>query len=240
MSSSQNELPCAEPLGDATPVLGATGGRGPRGDRCAAGGSVNTTLLNRARGGDEPALAELLERYRNYLMLLATVQITDRLRTRTSPSDIVQETMLRAHQNFGRFRGDTQPQFVAWLRKILVNNLMHSVEHHVLAAKRDVRREVSIEQIGAALDQSTVQFANVLADQVEGPSSAAQRHEDAVILSDRLASLPAHYRQVLVMRHLHGLSFDDIAPLLDRTPGATRMLWLRAIDKLRELYRSET
>src|SRR4029453_5139982 len=60
-------------------------------------------LLSGAREGDGGSIGELLQYYRNYLMLLATTQIERRLRPRVSPSDIVQETMLRAHRHFGQF-----------------------------------------------------------------------------------------------------------------------------------------
>src|SRR3954464_4052816 len=110
-------------------------------------------LIDRARRGSKSSLGSLLEQYRNYLAVLAATQIERRLRPRVSPSDVVQETMLRAHKNFGQFRGTTEPELLAWLRQILVNNLARFVEQHVLAARRDVRREVSIERLGVALEQ---------------------------------------------------------------------------------------
>src|SRR4029079_18700739 len=96
------------------------------------------------------------------LVVLAGTQIEKRLQPRVSPSDVVQETMLRAHKNFAQFRGASEGELLAWLRQILVNNLAKFVEQHVLAARRDVRREVSIERLGAALEQSTVQLAALL------------------------------------------------------------------------------
>src|SRR5215470_14764130 len=116
-------------------------------------------LINRAKRGSKSSLGSLLEQYRNYLVVLAATQIEKRLQPRVSPSDVVQETMLRAHKNFAQFRGTTEPELLAWLRQILVNNLARFVEQHVLAARRDVRREVSIERLGVALEQSTIQLA---------------------------------------------------------------------------------
>ena len=63
-------------------------------------------------------------------------------------------------------------------------------------------------------------------------------HEHAALLADQLAMLPEHYREVLVLRHLENLSFDEIGVHMERTPGATRMLWLRAIDELRKLLKA--
>ena len=197
------------------------------------------SLISSARHGDRSSIGRLLQQYRNYLTVLAATQIEHRLQPRVSPSDVVQETMLRATQNFGQFRGTTEPELLAWLRQILVNNLAKFVEQHMLAARRDVRREVSIERLGNRLEQSTVQLAALLPTDSKSPSMAVQQREEAVLLADRLAELPADYREVLVLRNLQGLPFEEISQRINRSVGATRMLWLRAIDKLRSVYQQE-
>ena len=95
----------------------------------ARGASLERELLAEARGGNRQRIGELLTQYRNYLMLLATVQIESRLQPRVSPSDIVQETMLKAHRHFAQFRRQTERELLAWLRQILVANLARFVEH---------------------------------------------------------------------------------------------------------------
>jgi RNA polymerase sigma-70 factor (ECF subfamily) len=147
--------------------------------------------------------------------------------------------MVRAHKNFAQFRGTTEPELLAWLRQILVNNLARFVEQHVLAARRDVRREVSIERLGVALEQSTIQLAALVPEKGKSPSMCVQQREEAVVLADRLAQLPNDYREVLVLRNLQGLPFEEVATHIGRSVGATRMLWLRAIEKLRTYYRHE-
>ena len=196
-------------------------------------------LLDRAQLGSQSSLGTLLQQYRNYLVVLASMQIEKRLQPRVSPSDVVQETMLRAHKNFCQFRGTTEQELLAWLRQILVNNLAKFVEQHMLAARRDVRREVSMERIGAALEHSTIQLAALVPAATKSPSMAVQQREEAVVLADRLAQLPEDYREVLVLRNLQGLPFDEVAQRIDRSVGATRMLWLRAIEKLRSVYRKD-
>ena len=81
------------------------------------------TLLVRARAGDAAALGQLLERYRNYLLALARVQIGRRLQRKVEEGDLVQETFLEAHRAFGRFRGTTEAEFAYWLRQILAARL---------------------------------------------------------------------------------------------------------------------
>src|SRR3954469_25664669 len=202
-------------------------------------GSSANALIDRARRGSKSSLGSLLEQYRNYLVVLAATQIEKRLQPRVSPSDVVQETMLRAHKNFAQFRGTTEPELLAWLRQILVNNLAKFVEQHLLAARRDVRREISMERIGTALEHSTIQLAALVPAATKSPSMAVQQREEAVVLADRLAQLSDDYREVLVLRNLQGLAFEEVAQRIDRSVGATRMLWLRAIEKLRMLYRDD-
>lgn len=180
------------------------------------------------------SLGQLLELYRNYLMLLAATQIDTRLQVRCSPSDIVQETFLEAHRDFPQFQGRSGAEFLAWLRRILVNNLLRAIEQHVVAERRCVRREISLQEMGAALERSTVRLEAVLADQERSPSSHLQEQESATLLADAVALLPPDYRDVLVLRHLKGQSFKEVAQQMDRTVGAVRMLWLRAVSLLRQ------
>ncbi len=94
-------------------------------------------LLSAARGGEREALGVLLEVYRNYLRLLARAQIDLHLQAKMNPSDIVQETFLEAFRDFGQFCGQTEAEFVAWLRQILANNLGPSGQHRLFASCRD-------------------------------------------------------------------------------------------------------
>jgi RNA polymerase sigma-70 factor (ECF subfamily) len=191
-------------------------------------------LLTRARNGVPECLGQLLLYYENYLKLLAITQIDEKLQARCSPSDVVQETYCEAHRDFNKFRGSSGVEFLAWLRMILVNNMAREVEKHVLAAKRDVRREVSLNAMKNAMERSAMRLESVLVDQGSSPSSGIHRQERTVALANHMAELPADYRKVLLCRHCEGLSFKDIAQRLDRSEGAVRMLWLRAIEQIRK------
>jgi RNA polymerase sigma-70 factor (ECF subfamily) len=193
-------------------------------------------LLSRAKQGQTESLGQLLQLYRNYLTILAATQLDRRLRQRMNPSDLVQETMLAAHCGFSKFRGSTEPEFLAWLRQILINCLHHAVDTHVRAKMRDVRREISVEQASEALDRSVANFAQVLADRGPSPSAPMQQRERAVAFADQLAKLSPPYRDVIVLRNLQGLSFEEVADRMNRKPGTVRMLWLRAIEKLKRVY----
>lgn len=191
-------------------------------------------LLGQAQAGSTESLGHLLQLYTNYLKLLVLAQLEKNLRVRVSPSDVVQETFFEAHRDFPQFRGHSSGEFLAWLRKILVNNLSRVVEQHILTEKRDVRREVSMERLASALEQSTARLEAVLPDPGSSPSAGAHRREVEIVLADQLADLPTDYRDVLVLRHIEAMPFEEIGRRMERSSGAVRMLWLRAVKLLRE------
>ncbi len=193
-------------------------------------------LIGAARRGEREQLGLLLQFYFNYLTVLASTQLDLRLRRRVNPSDLVQETLLAAHRDFAAFRGATPQEFVGWLRQILINVLHGTIAKHVKAGKRDVRREVSIDQIGVGLDKSAANLAALLPAAVSSPSGHLHAEERATDLADHLAMLRADYREVIVLRNLQGLAFEEIAIRMERSTGAVRMLWLRAIDRFKETY----
>jgi RNA polymerase sigma-70 factor (ECF subfamily) len=198
-----------------------------------------TQLLAQARQANGEGLGALLELYRDYLGVLARARLGARLRGVVNPSDLVQQTFLEACRDFGQFEGTTGAEWRAWLRRILAHNLAALVERHVQARKRDVRRQVSLEQMFAAPGDSAAGPGAALAGPVSSPSAQARRHEAAAVLADRLARLPAAHRDVLRLRNLEGLSFEEVARRMGRTPGAVRVLWLRALDRLRRLLKEE-
>jgi RNA polymerase sigma-70 factor (ECF subfamily) len=196
-------------------------------------------LLAEARDGRAGALGDLLELYRNYLTLLARTQIDMHLQGRASASDVVQETFLDACRDFARFRGSNEAELLAWLRQVLVCNLGRLVQQQVLAQKRSVRREVSLERRLADLDESSARIEAALVGRQSSPSASAQRRERIALLADQLARLPDDYREVIVLRNLEGLAFDEVARRMGRSAGAVRILWVRAVDRLRQQLEGE-
>ena len=192
-------------------------------------------LISAAREGDGEHLGELLQKYANYLRLMALTHMDARLRSRVSPSDVVQETNCDAHRDFPKFRGQSEAEFVCWLRTILVHNLARLIERHVLTEKRDVRREVSLHQIRQSMQRSTIRLHNLLAARDETPSSQAVQRERAVVLADQLAKLIPDYRDVIIFRNLEALPFAQVAERMERSEGAVRMLWLRAVQTLKQM-----
>jgi RNA polymerase sigma-70 factor (ECF subfamily) len=187
-------------------------------------------LLACARSGDEGALGPLLERYRSYLMLLARLQIGRRLQGKTDPADMVQETFLEAARHFAAFRGDSEPEFTAWLRQILATCLAHTVRRFYGTQARDIRLE---RTLGEELDQSSRCFDVGLLDEHSSPSQRASRREQAVLLADALDRLPADYREVIILRHLSDLTFPEVAQRMGRSLDSVEKLHVRALLRLR-------
>lgn len=195
-----------------------------------------SALIVLARQGEVSSVGQLFQLYRNYLRLLADSQLDRKVRGRVSPSDVVQETLLQAHRDFSKFRGVSEREFLGWLRQILLHTLYRTFEQHVKSAKRDVRCEVSLEQVCRSVEQSSLRLGSILDDGKPRPSQIADRAERSVELANVLAKLSSDYRDVLVLRHFNSKTFEQIGQEMNRTAGAARVLWLRAIRKLREVY----
>jgi RNA polymerase sigma-70 factor (ECF subfamily) len=187
-------------------------------------------LLGLARGGDTAALGRLLESYRNYLLLLARLQIDQRLQSKVDAADVVQETFLEAYRDFGQFQGTTEGQFLGWLRQVLASNLANLLRRYLGTQGRDVRLE---RQLAVDLDQSSSNLNLVLAAPQSTPSQQAARREQAVLLANALGLLPPDYREVIVLRNLQGLSFPEVAGRMGRTIDSVEKLWARGLAQLR-------
>jgi RNA polymerase sigma-70 factor (ECF subfamily) len=197
-----------------------------------------TELIDRCRRGDPAAQELLFERYRHYLRLLAQAQLGRYLRAKCDPSDLVQQTLMEAYRDFGRFTGSREPELVAWLRQILAHNLFNEARRFT-AQQRNAAREVSLEQMRAGLEHSSAALGRCLAADTPGPSQAAADRETAVLLADTLARLPEDYQTVLLLRVFEGLSAEEVARRMNRTAGAVRMLQLRALTALRAAMNEE-
>src|SRR5262249_6937061 len=192
--------------------------------------STPEQLLARARAGERHSLGNLLELYRGYLSLLARVHLGRRLQGKVDAADLVQDTFLEAHRNWGRFRGTTEGELLNWLRRILAARTADMMRRYLGSQRRDVRLE---RELAAELERSSQDLdAGLLAKQ-DSPSKEVAQREEGVLLADALALLPEDYREVLILRHVEGLSFPEVAERMGRTLDAVKKLWTRALPPLR-------
>src|SRR5262245_58911706 len=172
---------------------------------------------------------DALERFRDYLRLLARLQLDPRLRGKLDASDVVQQTLLEATKSLEGFRGRPPAQQAAWLRQILARNLANLVRDFA-AAKRDVAREQALDAVVSA---SSVRLNAWLAAEESTPSEQAERGEQIVRLAQALAALPEAQREAVTLRHCHGWSLADISRHLGRSPAAVAGLLHRGLAELR-------
>lgn len=173
-----------------------------------------------AKNGCQATQGKLLDDFRSYLRHVAVNGIDSDVRGKLSASDLVQETMLDAHRNFHNFQGEGSVQLKAWLRRILINNLLNHYRRLRGTKKRQVSREKS-----DAVDE-------LVTSEEETPSALAILREEELQLEQALAALPPIQRQIILMRHREQLSFREVGERLGKTPDAARMMWYRAFDEL--------
>jgi RNA polymerase sigma-70 factor (ECF subfamily) len=162
---------------------------------------------------------------------LARLRLDPRLKGKPDASDVVQQTLLQAHANLGQFRGQSEPEMVAWLRQILANVLAGSVRAFATEA-RDVVREQSLE---AGLEESAARLEVWLAADQSSPSQRVIHFEQLARLADALAQLPADQREAVELHHLQNCSVADVAERMQRTKPAVIGLLFRGLQKLRRL-----
>lgn len=184
-------------------------------------------LIQAAKGGDEAALGELLERYRPYLRVIAEQAIGPALGQRYDASDVIQQTCIEAINDFSRFEGISEGQLSAWLRQILRRNVSNLVRDN-RAAKRDMRKELALYQKGPS---TTLMWLEPQADG-SSPSEKVMQGEAVIRLAAALEMLPKDQRTAVRLRFLDGWQLADIAEELGRTVSAVAGLIHRGVRSL--------
>jgi RNA polymerase sigma-70 factor (ECF subfamily) len=182
--------------------------------------------LPAARAGSIEALGQALEACRAYLLHIANEGLDKDLQAKGGASDLVQETFLEAHRDFAHFQGNTEAELLAWLRRLLLNNVSNFARCYRATSKRQVAREVRLES-----GDSSKASADLVASACS-PSTEAMAHEKAEAVARALDRLPEDYRRVITLRNQERRDFDDIGRLMNRSTDAARRLWSRAIERL--------
>jgi RNA polymerase sigma-70 factor (ECF subfamily) len=186
-------------------------------------------LLEQARRGDMAAQDRLFATCRNYLAIVARAEVGSWLQAKVDASDLVQQTMLDAHRGLASFRGRTEAEWLGWLRQILSHNAADFVRHYGQTAKRQAGREVRLTPVDS---QQSHPAGFEPPAPGETPSEVLVRHELELQLADAIAALSDDYQEVIVLRNLERLPFDEVARRMGRSRPAVQMLWMRAINAL--------
>lgn len=174
-----------------------------------------------------------LEHYRDYLKVLAGFQWDPRYRSREDVSDVVQETLLKAHRDRNSFEGNSDGELKAWLKSILIHSILNRARWHN-AQRRAIHNECSLEE---RLQNSTARLLGEPAADQSSPSRKAERREAVERLADVLTQLDSDERTAIILKYFHDWTIDQIAQELGRSAVATGGLAARALTKLRRLMR---
>jgi RNA polymerase sigma-70 factor (ECF subfamily) len=188
-------------------------------------------LLERIRDGDRTAFEELFARHRPLLRQLVEIRIDARLRARVDPSDVVQDAHLEAFRRLPDFLERKPMPFRLWLQKTAQERLRMAERQHLEAARRAVGRERNVD--GA----NWVLLAPELAAPGPSPSQHLAQGELARRVREAVGRLAEADRDVLLMRTFEGLSYEEVACLLDIDPAAARKRHGRALLRLHRLLK---
>lgn len=175
------------------------------------------------------------EPFRSYLQVLAETQMHNRLKSKVDASDIVQQTLLQAYQAKKQFRGTTEAEKAGWLRTIL-SNVLFGLARDFSRKRRDVSREQSIQ----AVEQSSLQLANLLSADGSSPSAALHRQERANELAQAMLKLTGDQRQAIILKYWHGATLAEIGEELDKSSEAVAGLIFRGMQKLKGEFSTDT
>jgi RNA polymerase sigma-70 factor, ECF subfamily len=143
------------------------------------------------------------------------------------PSGVVQQTLLKAHENLKGFRGKTDAELQGWLRAILAQQL-------TLIARKRGQDQVRTHSLEAALEQSLARLESLVVTDETSPSQAMARAERLVELAMQLATLPEDQRSGLELRYLEGLSVPAVAEQMGRSTVSVTGLLYRGTRALRQ------
>src|SRR5947207_11479293 len=170
-----------------------------------------------------------LEDYRGYLKVLAQNSAREELRGKIDASDLVQQTLLKAHQARAQFRGESGAELAAWLRKILSHTLANAARD----LQRDKRKAALTRSLEECIENSSCRLEAWLGAQESTPSLRAARNEQLLTLSEALSGLPEPQREALLLKHCQGLTLKQIAEKMGRTTPAVASLLRRGLEALR-------
>ena len=189
-------------------------------------------LVEQARIGNSAAQDKLFQQLRPYLMMIANTQLDQQLHAKLGPSDIVQQSMLRAFQELPQYRGTTDAEFKAWLRQILINET-RLARRGFAANKRDLRREQRLDAI-ASSDESQDPFDGALT-----PASRTLADEQSAAVQRLIGLLPESYQTVIRLRNWEEFTFEEIATRMGMSVSGVAKIWYRALVEIQLLYQRE-
>jgi RNA polymerase sigma-70 factor (ECF subfamily) len=192
------------------------------------------TVLAKAASGDADAVRTLLDMHRYRLRRMIASRLDRRLASRLDPSDIVQETLGDAARRLEEYLRDRPLPFYPWLYRLASDRLAQTHRNHIWSTVRAVGREHGIDALSPE-DVTSVPLVDRLAADDTTPGCRMDREERRLLLDAAVARLAEADREILGLRYLDQLGFEEIAALLEIKLSAAKMRHLRALERLRTL-----
>lgn len=194
----------------------------------------NEALVQQAVGGDEAALRELFDRYRDRLKRMVRLRLSRRLQGRIDDSDVLQESFLEVAQRLAEYAEKPGLPFFLWLRHMTGLKLAEVHRRHLGTRMRDADREVSLHR-GGLPEADSVSLAAQLLGQLTTPSQVAVKAETRIFVQEALNAMDPVDREVLALKHFEQLSMSEIAQALEMSKAGVGSRYLRALKRLREV-----
>ena len=174
---------------------------------------LDQMLVERAQQGDKKAFGMLVEKYHRKLGRLLSRMIRDQAEV----EDVVQESFIKAYRALHNFRGDSA--FYTWLYRIGIN----TAKNYLVSQGRrpQVMQEVEIEDVENFDDGFEMRT-------MDTPETALMTKQIAQTVNDTVANLPEELRTAITLRELEGLSYEEIATLMQCPIGTVRSRIFRA------------
>ena len=190
-------------------------------------------LIAEASRGHAAAIETLLQENLPALRAFVRLRSGRTLRARESTSDLVQSTCRDLLQHMDRYQHQGESNFRRWLFTTALRKMRNRYEYHV-AARRDPAREVASLQEWSGDDAAMAAHYQKLST----PSQGLMQREDMDRLETAFEQLPEHYREVITLSRIVGLSHQEVGESMGRTPAASRGLLHRALAELTDLLKS--
>lgn len=175
-----------------------------------------------------------LEHFRSALLMVARTLLARQRLADIEASDLVQESMLDAHRDRDNFTGTSEAEQFAWLRQILQHNFLDAYRR-AKTGKRDVSRKA----LEADLSGSFAGLDALLAASQTSPSEGADRNEQLTRLAEAMEQLPDQQREVIILKHLIGLTLKEVSERLAMTLPTVAGHLYRGRQRLVELMTKE-
>ena len=189
-------------------------------------------LLAAARAGDGDAVNQLLDRHRVAIRQMIDLRMDQVIKRRVDASDIVQEVLIEANRRLADYLQNPAMPFHLWLRQMAKDRLIDAHRRHRGADRRSMDREQPL--VAAAGTESSVDLLAQIRDQELTPAAAATWHELHSRFQHACEKLDDLDQEIVLLRHFEHLSNSEAAEVLQLSPQAASMRYLRAMRRLRQ------